>query len=55
MVRAMNDSVMSTMRWTGLALYTLSFFLYAVGSQPPEAPQLGWQCAVEAFFWGFTS
>ena len=41
MVRAMNDSVMSTMRWTGLALYTLSFFLYAVGSQPPEAPQLG--------------
>ena len=35
----MNDSVMSTMRWTGLALYTLSFFLYAA----------------EAFFWGFTS
>ena len=51
----MNDSVMSTMRWTGLALYALSFFLYAAGSQPPEAPQLGWQCAVEAFFWGFTS
>ena len=42
-------STMSTMRWTGLALYALSFFLYGVGSQPPEAPQLGWQCAHEAF------
>jgi hypothetical protein len=42
----MNNAVM---RWTGVALYTLSFFLYAVGSHPPEAPQRGWQCAVEAF------
>ena len=46
MIRAMNDSVMSTMsyrtRWAGLALYALSFFLYGVGSQPPQAPQLGW-------------
>ena len=48
-ISAMNDSVMSTVRWAGLALYTLSFFLYGVGSQPPQAPQFGWQCAVEAF------
>ena len=40
---------MSTMRWTGLALYALSFFLYGVGSHPPQAPLRGWQCAVEAF------
>ncbi len=39
----------SAIRWTGVALYVLSFFLYAVGSQPPEAPARGWLCAVEAF------
>ena len=42
----MNNPVI---RWIGLALYLLSFFLYAVGSQPPVAPSRGWPCAVEAF------
>ena len=46
----MNDSVMSTMRFTGLALYTLSFFLYGVGSDPPQSPLRGWYCAVVAIW-----
>jgi uncharacterized membrane protein YfcA len=37
------------MLWSGLTLYGVSFFLYAVNEAYPAAPQRGWMCAVEAF------